>query len=206
MAPTAVRHVFLTGQPGVGKTTLILKAIDALKTSPPTKPPAIGGFITTERRDGRGERCGFDVVTVGTDPPATGTLATKATAGSRPGKGVPAVGNYIVDVPDFERIALDVLTNTAVRPSITVIDEVGKMELHSADFLPAVHAVMADETTTVLGTIPMPRYGRAVPAVEDHLGREVVRRAAERVRLLAAAEALREAHVDQLEVARRREE
>ena len=166
MAPTAVRHVFLTGQPGVGKTTLILKAIDALKTSPPTKPPAIGGFITTERRDGRGERCGFDVVTVGTDPPATGTLATKATAGTRPGKGVPAVGNYIVDVPDFERIALDVLTNTAVRPSITVIDEVGKMELHSADFLPAVHAVMADETTTVLGTIPMPRYGRAVPAVE----------------------------------------
>ena len=166
MAPTAVRHVFLTGQPGVGKTTLILKAIDALKTSPPTKPPAIGGFITTERRDGRGERCGFDVVTVGTDPPATGTLATKATAGSRPGKGVPAVGNYIVDVPDFERIALDVLTNTAVRPSITVIDEVGKMELHSADFLPAVHAVMADETTTVLGTIPMPRYGRTVPAVE----------------------------------------
>ena len=158
--------MFLTGQPGVGKTTLILKAIDALKTSPPTKPPAIGGFITTERRDGRGERCGFDVVTVGTDPPATGTLATKATAGSRPGKGVPAVGNYIVDVPDFERIALDVLTNTAVRPSITVIDEVGKMELHSADFLPAVHAVMADETTTVLGTIPMPRYGRAVPAVE----------------------------------------
>ena len=145
---------------------MILKAIDALKTSPPTKPPAIGGFITTERRDGRGERCGFDVVTVGTDPPATGTLATKAIAGSRPGKGVPAVGNYIVDVPDFERIALDVLTNTAVRPSITVIDEVGKMELHSADFLPAVHAVMADETTTVLGTIPMPRYGRAVPAVE----------------------------------------
>ena len=158
--------MFLTGQPGVGKTTLILKAIDALKTSPPTKPPAIGGFITTERRDGRGERCGFDVVTVGTDPPATGTLATKATAGSRPGKSVPAVSNYIVDVPDFERIALDVLTNTAVRPSITVIDEVGKMELHSADFLPAVHAVMAGETTTVLGTIPMPRYGRAVPAVE----------------------------------------
>ena len=51
-----------------------------------------------------------------------------------------------------------------------------------------------------------PIEGGAVAAVEDHLGREVVRRAAERVRLLAAAEALREAHVDQLEVARRREE
>ena len=138
MSPSAVRHVFLTGQPGVGKTTLVLKAIDALKTSPRT----IGGFITTERRDGRGERCGFDVVTVGIDPPSSGTLATKAAAGSRPGKGVPAVGNYVVDVADFERVALDVLGRDAdgpgrQRPDVTVVDEVGKMELHCVDFLPA---------------------------------------------------------------------
>ena len=160
--------MFLTGQPGVGKTTLVLKAIDALKTSPRT---SIGGFITTERRDGRGERCGFDVVTVGGDGhPTTGTLATKAAAGSRPGKGVPAVGNYVVDVADFERVALDVLGRDAdgvhQRPDVTVVDEVGKMELHSADFLPAVRRAMEDESTTVFGTIPMPRYGRTVPAVE----------------------------------------
>ena len=165
MSPSAVRHVFLTGQPGVGKTTLVLKAIDALKTSPRT----IGGFITTERRDGRGERCGFDVVTVGIDPPSSGTLATKAAAGSRPGKGVPAVGNYVVDVADFERVALDVLGRDAdgpgrQRPDVTVVDEVGKMELHCVDFLPRFTERW--RTTTVSarypcrGTGTVPRWRR----------------------------------------------
>ena len=108
MSPSAVRHVFLTGQPGVGKTTLVLKAIDALKSSPRT----IGGFITTERRDGRGERCGSTSSPWGAiGHPTSGTPATKAAA-SRPGKGVPA-GNYVVDVADFERVALDVLGRDA---------------------------------------------------------------------------------------------
>lgn len=195
--------MFLTGQPGVGKTTLVLKAIDALKTSPRT----IGGFITTERRDGRGERCGFDVVTVGGDGhhPTSGTLATKAAAGSRPGKGVPAVGNYVVDVTDFERVALDVLGRDAdgghQRPDVTVVDEVGKMELHSVDFLPAVHRAMADGSTTVLGTIPMPRYGRTVPAVEavrddPRVAVVHVRRDNRDAAAAAVAKALRDGHLD----------
>ena len=202
MSPSAVRHVFLTGQPGVGKTTLVLKAIDALKTSPRT----IGGFITTERRDGRGERCGFDVVTVGIDPPTSGTLATKAAAGSRPGKGVPAVGNYVVDVADFERVALDVLGRDAdgpghQRPDVTVVDEVGKMELHCVDFLPAVRRAMEDESTTVFGTIPMPRYGRTVPAVEAvrHDPRVAVvhvRRENRDAAAVAVAKALAKEHLD----------
>ena len=202
MSPSAVRHVFLTGQPGVGKTTLVLKAIDALKTSPRT----IGGFITTERRDGRGERCGFDVVTVGIDPPSSGTLATKAAAGSRPGKGVPAVGNYVVDVADFERVALDVLGRDAdgpgrQRPDVTVVDEVGKMELHCVDFLPAVRRAMEDESTTVFGTIPMPRYGRTVPAVEAvrHDPRVAVvhvRRENRDAAAVAVAKALAKEHLD----------
>ena len=193
--------MFLTGQPGVGKTTLVLKAIDALKTSPRT----IGGFITTERRDGRGERCGFDVVTVGIDPPTSGTLATKAAAGSRPGKGVPAVGNYVVAVADFERVALDVLGRDADgghrRPDVTVVDEVGKMELHSVDFLPAVHRAMADESTTVFGTIPMPRYGRTVPAVEavrddPRVAVVHVRRDNRDAAAVAVVKALRDGHLD----------
>ena len=203
MSPSAVRHVFLTGQPGVGKTTLVLKAIDALKTSPRT----IGGFITTERRDGRGERCGFDVVTVGGDGhhPTSGTLATKAAAGSRPGKGVPAVGNYVVDVADFERVALDVLGRDADgghrRPDVTVVDEVGKMELHSVDFLPAVHRAMEDESTTVFGTIPMPRYGRTVPAVEavrddPRVAVVHVRRDNRDAAAVAVVKALRDGHLD----------
>ena len=59
--PTHVRHVFLTGFPGVGKTTTMLKAIDELGKAADALPPC--GFYTAELRDVDGKRCGFDVVT-----------------------------------------------------------------------------------------------------------------------------------------------
>nr|KAF6279957.1 nucleoside-triphosphatase, cancer-related [Myotis myotis] len=53
------RHVFLTGPPGVGKTTLIQKASEVLKSS----GVPVDGFYTQEVRQG-GRRIGFDVVTL----------------------------------------------------------------------------------------------------------------------------------------------
>ncbi|XP_014341930.1 cancer-related nucleoside-triphosphatase isoform X2 [Latimeria chalumnae] len=53
------KHVFLTGPPGVGKTTLIQKSTEALKSS----GIPIDGFYTEEVRQG-GRRIGFDVVTL----------------------------------------------------------------------------------------------------------------------------------------------
>ncbi|KAF6274702.1 nucleoside-triphosphatase, cancer-related [Rhinolophus ferrumequinum] len=53
------RHVFLTGSPGVGKTTLIQKASEVLKSS----GMPVDGFYTEEVRQG-GRRIGFDVVTL----------------------------------------------------------------------------------------------------------------------------------------------
>ncbi|XP_069340655.1 cancer-related nucleoside-triphosphatase isoform X2 [Eulemur rufifrons] len=94
------RHVFLTGPPGVGKTTLIQKASEVLKSS----GVPVDGFYTEEVRQG-GRRIGFDVVTlsgtrgplsrVGLDPP--------------PGKRECRVGQYVVDVTSFEHLALPVL-------------------------------------------------------------------------------------------------
>jgi hypothetical protein len=44
---------------------------------------------------------------------------------------------------------------------------VGKMELFSAAFYPAVLAVLDDPCLLVLGTVPVARYGRMIPHVAD---------------------------------------
>ena len=49
-------NLLLTGPPGVGKTTLILRALSGL-------PPVASGFITRELRQA-GERVGFAVETL----------------------------------------------------------------------------------------------------------------------------------------------
>ncbi|CDQ66315.1 unnamed protein product [Oncorhynchus mykiss] len=54
-----IKHVFLTGPPGVGKTTLVQKACDVIVSS----GVSVEGFYTQEVREGR-RRVGFDVVTV----------------------------------------------------------------------------------------------------------------------------------------------
>lgn len=43
-----------------------------------------------------------------------------------------------------------------------IVDEVGKMELFSSAFFPAVMRVM-ESNIPVLATIPLPRYGRDIP-------------------------------------------
>lgn len=74
------------------------------------------------------------------------------------------VGKYAVDVAGFEALALPEL-----QPSPTVrlfvVDEVGRMELFSRAFFPAVQALL-DAAPMVLGTVPAARPGRAVPEAE----------------------------------------
>ena len=147
------RHIFVTGQPGVGKTTLVVAAVRACQD--------VCGFYTAERRSGS-ERSGFDVVALSpsasAEQSAIGTLATV-------GKGKCMVGKYSVDVPSFESIALPSLKSATTAP-ITVIDEVGRMELFSPTFLPCVECILDGGAATVLGTLPMPRYGHKLAAVE----------------------------------------
>jgi len=143
------RHIFITGQPGVGKTTLVVAAVRACQD--------VCGFYTAERRSGS-ERSGFDVVALSPSASVIGTLATV-------GKGKYMVGKYSVDVPSFESIALPSLKSATATP-ITVIDEVGKMELFSQTFLPLVESILDGGAATVLGTLPMPRYGHKIAAVE----------------------------------------
>ncbi|CAK6442265.1 unnamed protein product [Pipistrellus nathusii] len=155
------RHVFLTGPPGVGKTTLIQKASEALKSS----GVPVDGFYTQEVRHG-GRRIGFDVVTL------SGRRGPLSRVGAVPPPGTREcrVGQYVVDLTSFEQLALPVLDAGAgcggPGPRVCVIDEVGKMELFSRPFLQAVRQALAAPGTVVLGTIPVPK-GKPLAFVEE---------------------------------------
>ncbi|XP_053560740.1 cancer-related nucleoside-triphosphatase [Bombina bombina] len=163
------KHVFLTGPPGVGKTTLIQKASDVLKSS----GVPIDGFYTEEVRQG-GRRIGFDVV----------TLSGKRGILSRIGSDLPTgrreyrVGQYVVDVISFETLALPILNNvTSTNPkqkTLCVIDEIGKMELFSQSFIHSVRKTLDCPGALVFGTIPVPK-GKPIPLVEEIRSRRDVK-------------------------------
>ncbi|XP_005992674.1 cancer-related nucleoside-triphosphatase isoform X1 [Latimeria chalumnae] len=166
------KHVFLTGPPGVGKTTLIQKSTEALKSS----GIPIDGFYTEEVRQG-GRRIGFDVVTLFGK---RGTLSRvgNSSCGSHTGRQEYRVGQYIVDLPSFEQLVLPVLREANLGGSIGhkvfIIDEIGRMELFSHSFIQAVRQILDGSETTVLGTIPIPK-GKPLGLVEEIRSRRDVK-------------------------------
>ncbi|XP_042857134.1 cancer-related nucleoside-triphosphatase homolog [Penaeus japonicus] len=150
------KHVAITGPPGVGKTTLVQKIVKILQDA----GLPCSGFYTQEVRQG-GKRIGFDVVTL---DGKTGILSrVKSQDGNR---RECRVGQYVVDVPAFESLALPLLRTQTSSPQILVLDEIGKMEMFSQGFVTNVQRILAQPGTTVLATIPIPK-GKPIPLVEQ---------------------------------------
>ncbi|XP_064092388.1 cancer-related nucleoside-triphosphatase-like isoform X1 [Macrobrachium nipponense] len=139
----------------VGKTTLVQKVVKGLQNA---GLPCYG-FVTQEIRQG-GRRSGFDIVTL--DGKSAVLSRVKPDSG---GKRECRVGQYVVDVPSFESLALPVLNKTS-DGHILVLDEIGKMEMFSQKFVSGVRQVMGQSSSTVLTTIPIPK-GRPIPLVEE---------------------------------------
>ncbi|XP_056148340.1 cancer-related nucleoside-triphosphatase [Lampris incognitus] len=157
------KHVFLTGPPGVGKTTLVQKVCEALVSS----GVGVEGFYTEEVRDG-GRRVGFDVVTMAGE---RGHLSrVRNTAGMAQGRREYTVGQYVVDLSSFENTALPLFRNAGSagggRRLVFVIDEIGKMELFSQSFIRAVRQTLDSSSYSILGTIPIPK-GKPLGLVEE---------------------------------------
>ncbi len=115
----------ITGTPGVGKTTVIMKVAEALKSL----GYQVGGMTTEEKREG-GTRIGFQILNLRTQK--RGWLAHV----NQPNG--PRIGKYRVNLNDLENIGTDAIQNAIQTADVIVIDEIGLMELSSQAFKQAV--------------------------------------------------------------------
>jgi nucleoside-triphosphatase len=111
------KNIFITGLPGVGKTTLIKQIVEALKDLHPV------GFYTEEIRE-EGIRRGFELVSLDGKRGCLSHIDIKSPH---------RVGRYRVDVEGFEDFLRSI---PFLKPSthLIIIDEIGKMECFSDRF------------------------------------------------------------------------
>lgn len=129
------KNILLTGKPGVGKTTIIQKAIDRL-------PPVIetGGFITCEIRE-NAKRTGFKIKSLDGKEAILAHVDIDSSYN---------VSKYGVDIEALDSVAVDSILSSLDK-DIIIIDEIGKMELFSRKFKDAVKKALNQRK--VLGTI-----------------------------------------------------
>jgi nucleoside-triphosphatase len=119
------RILLLTGSPGVGKTTVLLRVVESLKG----KDYSVGGMISREVRSD-GVRVGFEVLDLSSD--RRGWLAHV----NQPSG--PQVGKYHVNLEDLNSIGAEAIMEAVDKCDVIAIDEVGPMELFSEKFKEAV--------------------------------------------------------------------
>jgi nucleoside-triphosphatase len=133
---TKSAKILLTGLPGCGKTTAIMKIIAELGCT------STAGFYTEEIREGN-TRTGFRWKRLD----GAGGILAHVDIKSRF-----KVGKYGVDVAGFEKSVVPILDAGQNDAELFVIDEIGKMECYSEKFVAAVRGLFACDKS-VLATV-----------------------------------------------------
>ncbi len=133
------RLLLLTGSPGSGKTTVLMKIAQALKV----KGYAVGGMASQEVRS-CGARIGFEIIDLSSLK--KGWLAHASL------KSGPQVGRYRVNMSGLEGLGVGAIVNAVDNSDVVVIDEIGPMELLSALFKEAVKKAI-DSRKFVIGVV-----------------------------------------------------
>jgi len=154
----AKRIWLLTGEPGSGKTTALMKIVNSVRA----RGYSIGGVVAVEKRI-RGIRVGFEVVDL-----LSGSRDTLASVEQKMG---PRVGKYRVNLKALSDLAAKALIEAMQHCDLIVCDEIGPMEMASPEFRKAVREVV-DSGKPVIGVIhkhicdPLANELRASAAVE----------------------------------------
>ena len=122
------KNILITGVPGIGKTTLIMKILDAVKHIGPV------GFYTEEIRE-QGIRMGFSLINTRGDRSTLAHVNIKSRF---------KVGRYGVDVAGFEAF-IEQLPFFDDRVGMIVIDEIGRMECLSTKFTKLMKTILDSE-------------------------------------------------------------
>lgn len=128
----------LTGLPGAGKTTALLKVLDMLSEN---EDITIGGMINEPIvKDRR-------IIGYTTRNFVTGE---KATFGSTKFESKFKVGNIGFDFTQLDEVGVKAIKEAAETCDVIVIDEVGKMEIESPNFVAAVREVVELEKPMII--------------------------------------------------------
>jgi nucleoside-triphosphatase len=121
--------LLLTGPPSVGKTTVLMKTVNALKE----KGICVDGMISREVREG-GTRVGFEILDL-----SNGRRGWLAHVNQKSG---PQVGKYRVNIEDLDNIGAQAVTGAVENCDVVAIDEIGPMEMFSEKFKEAVRKAL----------------------------------------------------------------
>jgi nucleoside-triphosphatase len=127
--------IVLTGAPGVGKTTVVLRVAQALKQ----RGVNVGGVVSRELRTNN-VRTGFEFIDLATND--------RDLLASVIGNG-PRVGKYFVNLSGC-RFAADRLTNALNNSEVIICDEIGPMELKSKEFVDSVKNLLKSQQKVIV--------------------------------------------------------
>ncbi|MEP7011294.1 MAG: nucleoside-triphosphatase [Acidobacteriota bacterium] len=130
--------LFLTGEPGVGKSTLLEKAVCEIRNR--SSWFEVVGFFTREIRNGS-ERIGFETVTV--DGQHIGQLALKTESGT-----------YELNSATMKELVLPAIDKgLAHRRALLIVDEIGPIQLQNPEFQRLMRIAMEDTSLSILGIV-----------------------------------------------------
>ena len=126
------RVLLLTGNPGVGKTTVLIKTVDALRA----KGYSVGGMISREAREDS-VRIGFQIIDLTNSKHGWLAHVNQKTG--------PQVGKYHVNLEDLNAISAEAIVKAVEKSDVIAIDEIGPMELFSQKFKQAVKQALESQ-------------------------------------------------------------
>jgi len=132
--------ILLTGQPGIGKTTIIKRLAELAGSR-------AGGFYTQEIRE-HGQRKGFEIVTFEGEKDY---LALKSP--QKPFTNGVAFKSYRINLDGINNIAVPSLLKARDKGKLVIADEIGPMEVCSTTFCETIMQLLDDEAVTMIGTI-----------------------------------------------------